>query len=78
MMYLYFKKQYSRKIKKLKLKNKLLKKDSTLDELVQIKKQEIQNFVIIMKYPKGVFIISQICYYKDIILMIDYYNLKLY
>ena len=38
MMYLYFKKQYSRKIKKLKLKNKLLKKDSILDELCANKK----------------------------------------
>ena len=37
-VYVYFKKEYSRKIKKLKLKNKLLKKDSILDELCSSKK----------------------------------------
>ena len=37
-VYVYFKKEYSRKIKKLKLKNKLLKKDSILDELCASKK----------------------------------------
>ncbi len=37
-VYVYFKKEYSRKIKKLKLKNKLLKKDSILDELRASKK----------------------------------------
>tara|TARA_B100001094_G_C17897898_1_gene654939 strand:+ start:37 stop:432 length:396 start_codon:yes stop_codon:yes gene_type:complete len=37
-VYIYFKKEYSRKIKKLKLKNKLLKKDSILDELCASKK----------------------------------------
>jgi hypothetical protein len=38
MLYIYFKKEYSRKIKKLKLKNKLLKKDSILDDLCSNKK----------------------------------------
>ena len=37
-VYVYFTKEYSRKIKKLKLKNKLLKKDSILDELCASKK----------------------------------------
>tara|TARA_E500000178_G_scaffold352264_1_gene415317 strand:+ start:908 stop:1303 length:396 start_codon:yes stop_codon:yes gene_type:complete len=32
-MYVYFKKQYSHKIKKLKLKNKILKKNSILEEV---------------------------------------------
>jgi hypothetical protein len=37
-IYIYFKKQYSQKIKTLKLKNKLLKKNSVLDELCGNKK----------------------------------------
>jgi hypothetical protein len=32
-VYIYFKKEYSKKIKKLKLKNKMLKKDTILDDL---------------------------------------------
>jgi hypothetical protein len=37
-IYIYFKKEYSIKIKKLKLKNRLLKKNSVLDELCGNKK----------------------------------------
>ena len=43
-VYVYFKKEYSRKIKKLKLKNKLLKKDSILDELCASKKTRNTKF----------------------------------
>ena len=44
---------------------------------VPVKKQEILNYVTIMRLPREVFTIYQICCYKDIILMINY-NLKLY
>lgn len=37
-LYLFFKKEYSNKIKKLKIKNRLLKKNSILDELCTNKK----------------------------------------
>lgn len=43
-----------------------------------IKKLDKPNYVIAMKHQKEIFTIYQICYYKDIILMINYYNLKLY
>ena len=38
MMYIYFKKEYSKKIKALKIKNKVLKKNSVLDDLCSNKK----------------------------------------
>jgi len=37
-MYIYFKKEYSKKIKALKIKNKVLKKNSVLDDLCSNKK----------------------------------------
>ena len=37
-LYIYFKKQYSSKIKELKVKNRMLKKDSILDEMCRNKK----------------------------------------
>ena len=47
-MYIYFKKQYSGKIKGLKLKNRALKNDSLLDEVCETKKNK--NSDICNKY----------------------------
>ena len=64
-MYIYFKKQYSTKIKDLKTKNRLLKNDSILDELCISKKH--RNSELCNKYKgakKNFYLISNMLLQK--------------